>query len=593
MLKRLHYISVQLPALLLVLACGLVACGCSSDTDEPQPGPDPAREVVGTLSLYLNMGDSFSASRSSASRTPTDGPDGLDSYDPGSGYENYIDVSDISLYAFNGTSTAEGVTPNTFYQKITDLTLHPLYDVDGEIRRYYYISFPVTEEFKKHFETTDLKLVLLANWYGAYPAIEEGATIHDLVTSAEAVMDYKTMTPVVTADNRIPLFGVKNFGGVTSGMTSGSVKWLDDINLLRALAKVEVYDDPESPVFIESAYITRYVTRLYKAPLGVNDEGDYKTDSYASDYGPVPSIPAEPDNNYERLEKLEMKPLTTAVPDGPRHFVIYIPEYKNIGRTSDTERIRIEIHYEGLSDAKYVDFKYYNATPYLPNGAKVGDYFNINRNYWYQFSIHKDREVKVQVVPYAEVDLRPGYGLMTDKAHFIPVTVKDADGNTTIYYYDPKTGLYYDESKTNVVPNPFPGIDPVTGRYIFYDSKFNLLYYFDPDKYQYYAPDNSTKIINPYNEESYDNDSFLTKVVPSAGGIFYYYNLFTCQYFAPTNSKKEVKCKLLTDEYGIPLPAKIILTDIVTSNSYYYDALSVRYYLDESMKNEIADPFKI
>lgn len=529
MLKRLHYISVQLPALLLVLACGLVACGCSSDTDEPQPGPDPAREVVGTLSLYLNMGDSFSASRSSASRTPTDGPDGLDSYDPGSGYENYIDVSDISLYAFNGTSTAEGVTPNTFYQKIPDLTLHPLYDVDGEIRRYYYISFPVTEEFKKHFETTDLKLVLLANWYGAYPAIEEGATIEQLVTSAEAVMDYKTMTPVVTADNRIPLFGVKNFGGVTSGMTSGSVKWLDDINLLRALAKVEVYDDPESPIFIESAYITRYVTRLYKAPLGVKDESDYKTDSYASDYGPAPSIPAEPDNNYERLEKLEMKPLTTAVPDGPRHFVIYIPEYKNIGRTSDTERIRIEIHYEGLSDAKYVDFKYYNATPYLPNGAKVGDYFNINRNYWYQFSIHKDREVKVQVVPYAEVDLRPGFGLEVGKNY---VAIHDENGKI-IYWYDPETGNYYGLDKVTLIDKPNISSDPVNGWILSRDANGQFVCYHDVENGVFYGWDRKTKIAQPTMNIDPETMWYIIKEPDPGTRIYYYYDWVNSRWYLP------------------------------------------------------------
>lgn len=484
MLKRLHYISVQLPALLLVLACGLVACGCSSDTDEPQPGPDPAREVVGTLSLYLNMGDSFSASRSSASRTPTDGPDGLDSYDPGSGYENYIDVSDISLYAFNGNSTAEGVTPNTFYQKITDLTLHPLYDVDGEIRRYYYISFPVTEEFKKHFETTDLKLVLLANWYGAYPAIEEGATIHDLVTSAEAVMDYKTMTPVVTADNRIPLFGVKNFGGVTSGMTSGSVKWLDDINLLRALAKVEVYDDPESPVFIEAAYITRYVTRLYKAPLGVKDESDYKTDSYASDYAPAPSIPAEPDNNYERLEKLEMKPLPAAVPDGPRHFVIYIPEYKNIGRTSDIERIQIALTYKELNLPVTIDFGVYEYDESTKR-SKIKEYFDIKRNYWYIFKVNKGRDVTVQVVPYAGVPLNPGFGLLINK-DLIPVY---DDNGEVLYFYHPETGLYYDTDGVQI-KNPFilQGYtkDPATGWDIVRDDNGTFRYFRDSKTGQCY-----------------------------------------------------------------------------------------------------------
>lgn len=523
MLTRHTTITTHILAWLLALAGSLMAGACSSAADEPERSADTPGEPVGTLSLYLNMGDSFSASRSGASRTPSDGP-----YDPGSGYENYIDVSDIRLYAFNGTTSTAGVTTNTLYEEITDLTLHPLYDADGEIRRYYYISFPVTEEFKKHFETTDLKLVLLANWHGTYPSPTDGSTIEDLVKSTEAVMDYTTMTPTVTADNRIPLFGVKNFQNVTSGMTSGSVKWLDDINLLRALAKVEVYDDPESPVFIESAYITRYVTKLYKAPLGVDDESDYKTDHYASDYGPAPSIPTEPDNNHERLEKLEMKPLPTATPDGPRHFVIYIPEYKNIGRTSDNERIRIEIHYEGLSDAKYVDFKYYNATSYIP-ADKVGEYFNINRNYWYQFSIHKDREVKVQVVPYACVELRPGFGLEVGKNY---VAIHDENGKI-VYWYDPMTGNYYGLDKVTLIDKPNISKDPVNGWTLSRDANGQFVCYHDVANGIFYGWDRKTKIAQPTMNVDPETKWYIIKEPDPGTRIYYYYDWVNSRWYLP------------------------------------------------------------
>lgn len=413
MLTRHTTITTHILAWLLALAGNLMAGACSSAADEPERSADTPGEPVGTLSLYLNMGDSFSASRSGASRTPSDGP-----YDPGSGYENYIDVSDIRLYAFNGTTSTAGVTTNTLYKEITDLTLHPLYDADGEIRRYYYISFPVTEEFKKHFETTDLKLVLLANWHGVYPSPTDGSTIQDLVKSTEAVMDYTTMTPTVTADNRIPLFGVKNFQNVTSGMTSGSVKWLDDINLLRALAKVEVYDAESTEIPIESVSLTRHTTRFCKAPQGVNEEIDYMKGFYHQDYGPGPTIPVPPENsgkdNYDSSTPI---PLSTVVQDGKKHFIIYVPEYRNLKFNVDAsqprdslERMRLKIDFgEGL-DPKYIDFKYYTDQN-IPDNASVGDYFNVMRNYWYQFEITKEREIAVKVIPYAEKYLDPTFGL--------------------------------------------------------------------------------------------------------------------------------------------------------------------------------------
>lgn len=497
MLKRLHYISVQLPALLLVLACGLVACGCSSDTDEPQPGPDPAREVVGTLGFYINMGDTFGSSRagtSRTSRTPTDGP-----YDPGSGYENYIDFNggDVHLYAFTGNNTENTGKENVLYQEITGITVIPVEPYESDptiIKRYYYVTFPVTREFKEYFEKNSLKLVMLANW-GTYPHVAarpeasgsstaaetdalqpDAATIKDLVTSSDAaVMEYSYRSPVTpstlgTGEGKhlIPLFGVNDFGIVTD-LVSGSAKWLGTLNLLRAFAKVEVYDAPDSPVHIKAAYITRHKTKLYKAPKNVFDEGDYVKGSYGPDYGNAPSVPADPEdltdrysgsNDFESIDRIPMEKI--AIPsdsedgdgandaDSRHRFVVYVPEYRNVlngSKRSDDARMRIRLEYDekeldenGQQKQYYIDiaeYKFSNAT----QKSEVENYLNVCRNYWYKFEIKKTTRIMnvvADIQPYAEINLNPPFGLDRDNEGHIVIKryddgtydILDDEGNT-------------------------------------------------------------------------------------------------------------------------------------------------------------------
>lgn len=583
MLKHLHYISVQLPALLLVLACGLVACGCSSDTDEPQPGPDPAREVVGTLGFYINMGDTFGTSRSGTSRTPTDGP-----YDPGAGYENYIDIDghDIHIYAFTGNTVATENTKNILYQEITDITVVPIdpYESDPTvIKRYYYVTFPVTREFKDHFEANSLKLVMLANW-GTYPAVAprpaasgsstgaettglqpDVATIEDLVTKSDAaVMDYDYNSPVTPSTlgpgegkHLIPLFGVKDFGTVKD-LVSGSAKWLGTLNLLRALAKVEVYDAPDSPVHIRAAYITRHKTKLYKAPKKVFNEEDYVKGKYAEDYGDAPSIPADSEDptdkydaqrDFESSDAIQMEKIDilsesdneTANPgsdgidaDSRRHrFIIYVPEYRNVllngSKRDDASRMRIRLDYDD-NESAYIEFATYKENT-ATGKSEVDQHFNVCRNYWYQFEITKDREVKVQVVPYSVRKLNPGFGL-NNAADYTPIY--DDDGQI-LYWYDSETGKYYAPNGVTEVENPYLlDVDPATGWDLRRDDDTGqFVCYYDSNNGKFYGWDKETEIEQPTKYTDSETGWLIIKEPDPGTTIYYYYDRLNCRWYKP------------------------------------------------------------
>lgn len=134
MLNR-HINPTYLLAWLLTLVGGLMVGACSSAaSDEPQPGPDSSREIVGTIGLYLNIDGP-----ASTSRTPGDGPEGNESYNPGAGYENYINPNgkDVRVYVY--TPGAAGTNAvDRLYKEITDFTIVP-YSFN-EISRFYYLT---------------------------------------------------------------------------------------------------------------------------------------------------------------------------------------------------------------------------------------------------------------------------------------------------------------------------------------------------------------------------------------------------------------------------------------------------------------------
>lgn len=633
-LRHIDISSLHPLILRLLLAVGLIvaATACTDEADAPDR-PTPADPKVGTISLYLGMGDTFAPASRAASSSRT--PEGT--YNPGAGFENYIDISrgDFRLYAFDGNTNAGSTASenSTLYCEIpnADITIVP---VDfGPDNRHYILSFPITQSFKDHFEAVGLKLVLLANWHGSYPTVAPRtddpagtethadpavaydltpgtATLQDLVSNSKAIMGYysptaseilggnfpkASLTPAVDRDNLIPLFGVRNYGTLPA-IEPGNSHWLETLNLLRALAKVEVYDAPDSPVHISAARITRYNTRLYKAPLGINEEADYVTGKYDTDYGNAPSIPSPEGSNYESDDALPMQTVEVKNADNSvsKHFVIYVPEYQNLtaaGVRTDTERMRIELEYgdkptgtDAAKDTKkyYIDFAIYTTDGNGP--STIRNYFNVCRNYWYKFEVTKDREVKVQVIPYTGVPLEPGFGLVIAKGL---VPIYDDEGNVK-YYYNAETGQFYSEKMEPLEGNPYYtgnfGIDAF-GRYIIRDEQGKVRYLYDAKTGQCYD-EKGNPIDNP------DNPS-RKPLRDREGNIVCYYDSKTGKYYDKENKNELKDNPFVTGGYDKDQPTGWTIVRDDSGNFLYFrdDNSDPKTYYDID-KNPIEDPTK-
>lgn len=378
-----------------------ILAGCSSDATEPdEPAPDLSEEW--TMGLYLRLGDTAA----SGSRAPSDG-----TYDPGSGYENYIDLTgtdpDIRVYLFNAET-------NTLISELSSPGVE-LYSAT-ETSKTYFLYFEVNDDFKSNYAGPGkkFKVVMLANWRNSYPEIIPGTTTIDgLVSATEAQMGYpyKSDSPVpvpLTAKDAIPLYGVSEYSDVEPGDPKVMTLLPGTLHLLRAYAKVELYadianDDTETIKTINSitsVTLTRYSTKLWKAPWNVLTQSDYVKGNYDGDYGPAPTL-VDGDAGAENL------PLGKDAETG--HFITYIPEFKNIGK-EPAQQARLTVRYSDgmLYD---VEFKDYNSDAENP-------YFDIRRNYWYRFILkRKDNSpfvMEVDVVPYGEVILEPDFGIDID-----------------------------------------------------------------------------------------------------------------------------------------------------------------------------------
>lgn len=365
-----------------------VAVACSS-TDEPD-GPVPAPGHDGAtyrLGFYLTVGGEEGQSRT----TPTDGE-----YDGGEGYENYIGLSagDYRFFVFS--------TDDKLIYTVVDGDLLPVQSTPGS--KTYQLIFEVKEELGLQ-SLSSFKIVALANW-GAYPDdLTPGVTtLSDIVESAEAIHTFKTDAPATLGpDDLIPMYGISQFDGVS--LKDGQCTMLGSLHLLRAYAKIEVYDAPNTTRNIASVELVRYNSKSMAAPKGVNHQSLYVKGSYAYDYTNGPSIPTGSFNDGSLTVKRRAS-------DG--HFVIYVPEYRNRGLVNEdlyVSYLRVRYSNHTVCD---IDFKYYNEPPEaLKNiGVSKGDRFDLMRNNWYKFELNMlQADLLIKVVPYAGIDLYPTFGL--------------------------------------------------------------------------------------------------------------------------------------------------------------------------------------
>lgn len=400
---------VKLGLYIAALMTGLVSASCATHSAD---APIVSVEAGCQAGFYVTL----SGSGPDSSRSPSPG-----TYEPGSIAENYIDIEggDFSILFFDAAGVCLG--------GMTDVDVTP--DPSSATMKRYLVNGLVPEALVK--ATSGFKMVMLANW-GAdrYPEAVAGATeLGDLALNSAYDFALRPDT-VLTAP--IPMFGVTD---LLEGLEfhSGQSTWLGNLFMLRAYAKVRVRA-AEGSLPLESVELTAVNTRGYMAPLGVSSESDYVHGAYAPDYWPHPSVPSDSRRVPLKAEAYE---------DGV--WCVYVPEYANLANPS--ERSRIKVRFEGVAEADYVDFKYYEQPPSWA-GASEGDAFDILRNTIYDYTLRKtdvmtELEVEVDVMPYAEVVLTPDFGVERDDATGWIIVNKYADR----YYFDDLVGQYYDKDK--------------------------------------------------------------------------------------------------------------------------------------------------
>ena len=314
-----------------------------------------------------------------------------DGYDDGRGvdYENHIDFEHGS-YRFLFFDLQ-----NRYLASFTPTRLRPVefgafrskvYEVGGTIPK------PLPEDFK---------VVVLANWPDYPDGLTVGVTTIEQICSA-ACGRYAYTPPFRLGERLIPFYGVKLCEGVT--FIRDLQTDLGTIHLLRAMAKIEVAC--VTPGWnISGVALQRYNAAGYCAPSGVYGFGDYSWPDY------VGTLHLVGDRNDAEPKSLDFAPSAQGT------FVAYVPEYRNLAggttdvRAQDAAELRVTFRESG--DKEYpVEFKYY---PSVPAGSRLGDPFDIRRNYYYKFTITKAAEplIVVDVYPYEEVELDPGFGLLS------------------------------------------------------------------------------------------------------------------------------------------------------------------------------------
>lgn len=305
-------------------------------------------------------------------------------------YENYIDFNDLRVMLFD--------SDNLFLTSFRPVDLIPV-DGTGLNSQFYDLIGNVDGPLP-----ADFKIVIMANCHRYFDSPVAGKTSIDDICTAETSQYSYSIPFILSHENTIPMYGVKECNGVT--FIPDMLTYVGTVCMLRAMAKIELKCISRDWT-IESARLYRYNRLGFCAPRNVFSESDYVHGDYSLDYNDSIHIVGDAAEESSTVFPIQ--------DDGT--FTIYVPEYSNTyydGNMSK-EASYIEVRFNEKENAPYyIYFKYYSDPP---AGKDLNDAFDIRRNYFYRFTIDKKTEtidepsISIDVREYDEVDLGPIFGL--------------------------------------------------------------------------------------------------------------------------------------------------------------------------------------
>lgn len=362
---------------LSVAVCAVAALLTWSCDDAPS-APLPNTNNMVQVGFTITVNDSYGAA---ASRAP---------YEDGDRFENYIafDSFDISFMLFDQNGK--------FVEHLNVLSMPT--SADAEKRVVCSLNAKPRAPFK---------IMALANCGGiALPPFVPGTT-----TIEEMCGNYSytyTAGFVPSENTPIPMWGV-----LTSDkeLTAGVVTDIGTLEMLRALAKIEVRCKDNSLLKLKSVTLNRLNDKGFLLP-GKDDALNNTV------YVTTPNIPSDAAQTASASFRLL----------DAHTGVIYVPEFRNIGADEPCS-INVTFDYDE-TEVNTISFCMYDN-----NGKPTSERLDVLRNCIYRFTVGKTThdEFIVDVMPFTGVELPPEYGIVRDDSTGY---IKGKDNQNRDCWYD-------------------------------------------------------------------------------------------------------------------------------------------------------------
>lgn len=459
----------------LFAAGAIMLSACSSDREPavtPQQPQGPLTEICVSFNVWT---DQQTDTRSLSSRAVIIGEEG------GTSAESRLNFDDFRILIFD----VEG--------KLFDIVC-----IDGEVNDFATMTDlgAGIVNIKAHLDPTKydcssrFAVVAVANWRSlALDTLPDpvigSMTIDDLRSRLFSINDAGVWLP--GGKKFIPMFGsryatLENYSQAI--YNEAHPMDIGDINLLRALAKIEVIDvRPEQTAKIESIELTgRNGRGLLMPKIELTESTGQMT---------APTLPPDPARRYDALQ----------LPLSGRTYSVYVPEML-LGTLDDRALLRVNLDINGFKDHRFIYLAPYGADggPMLPD-VPAPEWQALLRNHVYRFivrSLNADPtfEIVTDVQPYSEVVLKPDFGLERTEDGYI--VVRDKSGNIIKY-------IRTDGSVLTFAPNyEWPDLGMFTG--VFDDRKLVLFGYFADGRSIYFNYTDAT-LQNLRSWEIYTSES--------------------------------------------------------------------------------------
>ena len=348
-------------SLMALVAAALASCGQNADDD------DVEKSIV-SVYFTLSVNDETTAvAAKSRAVAPPEGTGTWQSYDPkgeADNYENSIDMAKLNVYFYKMDGTYAGKVDNmTAYR---DETKKNVYHIVGEMG--------IDESNLINNQFTG-RMVVYAN-------MDTPSNSSWSSTSTDILGQSYSFNP--SSPTYIPMWGVRK---VSFTATPGTQQQLDDVYMLRAVAKVTVQLDETimKGWTIDHITMNRWNNQGYCLPSWVDNLDDTQDLTFN-----------QSENVYNATDVLQTTPLDfTAATASTASKNLYLPEYDNTSTGVTPATISVKLRKpDGTSEGQTYTLQF---VKYDDKDAPTGTPYDIVRNHWYKYTIYKNAERTLSV----------------------------------------------------------------------------------------------------------------------------------------------------------------------------------------------------